>query len=58
MKESDLEKFKARVKQLNEQTQKQTTFDVPFLVRVVNEIEQLTSTKTQQVLYSGGKFRD
>jgi len=55
---SDLDKFVARVKQLNEQEVRETTFDVPFLVRVLKEIDNLGSPEPETVVYTGGKFND
>lgn len=57
MPESDLKKFIARVKHLNERGANETSFDMAFLMRVVKEIEQ-ASPQAEQVLYTGGKFKD
>jgi|TARA_Y100000389_G_C17315264_1_gene440123 hypothetical protein len=55
---SDLEKFVARVKQLNEREVRETSFDVPFLVRVIKEMDNLSSPEPETVVYTGGKFND
>lgn len=57
MPESDLKKFIARVKHLNEHGANETSFDIPFLMRVIKEIEQ-NKPQPEQVLYTGGKFKD
>jgi len=55
---SDLDKFVARVTQLNQQEQTETSFDVQFLVRVIKDINNLSSPEPETVVYSGGKFND
>jgi len=57
MPESDLKKFIARVKHLNEHGANETSFDIAFLIRVIKEIEQ-AQPQAEQVLYTGGKFKD
>tara|TARA_B100000927_G_C16429306_1_gene454832 strand:- start:130 stop:300 length:171 start_codon:yes stop_codon:yes gene_type:complete len=54
---SELDKFISRVKQLDSQDAKETSFDVKFLVKVVNEIQSNQPAK-EEVIYTGGKFTD
>ena len=54
---SDLDKFISRVKHLDSQNAKETSFDVKFLVRVINEIQSNKPAK-EEVIYTGGKFKD
>jgi|TARA_B100002019_G_scaffold293374_1_gene320542 hypothetical protein len=54
---SDLDKFISRVKHLDSQDAKETSFDVKFLVRVINEIQSNKPAK-EEVIYTGGKFKD
>ena len=54
---SELDKFISRVKQLDSQNAKETSFDVKFLVKVVNEIQKNQPAK-EEVIYTGGSFKD